>query len=697
MAEMSPELFAELETLEQKHAEHPQGRYFVPLANAYRKAGRVEQAETLIRDGLRHHPDYLSAHIVLGRCLRDRGAVDEAEETFRRVLDTDSQNLVALRSLGELAATSGRTGEARHWLERLVSVDPLNDEARELLDRLGEEEAGAAGVEVAAGDGFELPSEAEEGEGEGEGEGDAGPGEPVHAGATDEEPGHGSLLEEDLTLDAGAGGAHDEEPSPPWGLDTFEPIELEGDEPFAMEADLEVSHEVGHDEPEASTDEAEDLGLITFDGPVGTDDASLSGGTPPGGSEAGFAGEVDRRDAGEDAWDGPLDLDIDLGADDGAGPGALHEPEETGADEPGDAELATRTMADLYARQGFHDRAAEVYRRLLREGGEDPELRQRLEECEAATAVAAGGDEDADPFADSFAEGFIAADASEEEGEAAATFSDDPEGDDPHELDIDALERAFGEPEEAQVDEPQAEGEPAAPAADLSAGWGGDASAAGEPEDRETIGDFLTRLARWSPAEEREESEEQPEEEGQAPVAAAPDVTGGSDPVIDEAIDEAVTEEPVADEPADEIGSDAEPAPWEVTPEPAEAVHEEESDEGLLPWEEPAGEEAAAEGAAPDLEPWEEPIGLDSEAVDASAAGPDGDPGSPPPQEEAASGEDEADRDGLSFDRYFAEEEPGQAAASAEEGAGAGDESSDAGADDDDLESFQAWLQSLKT
>jgi tetratricopeptide (TPR) repeat protein len=176
MAEMSPELFAELETLEQKHAEHPQGRYFVPLANAYRKAGRVEQAETLIRDGLRHHPDYLSAHIVLGRCLRDRGAVDEAEETFRRVLDTDSQNLVALRSLGELAATSGRTGEARHWLERLVSVDPLNDEARELLDRLGEEEAGAAGVEVAAGDGFERPEPRTE-----EGEGDGGTDEPAHA------------------------------------------------------------------------------------------------------------------------------------------------------------------------------------------------------------------------------------------------------------------------------------------------------------------------------------------------------------------------------------------------------------------------------------------------------------------------------------------------------------------------------------
>ena len=124
----------EIEKLERKHAEHPEGRFFVPLANAYRKMGDVETAEALLRAGVERHPDYLSAHIVLGRCLADRGAVSEAEEELRFVISQDSQNLIALRTLGELAVSEGRTGEAAQWYRELLAVDPMNEEARQALE-----------------------------------------------------------------------------------------------------------------------------------------------------------------------------------------------------------------------------------------------------------------------------------------------------------------------------------------------------------------------------------------------------------------------------------------------------------------------------------------------------------------------------------------------------------------------------------
>src|SRR5688500_16136020 len=115
MAEVPPELAAEVQKLERYHAENPQGRYFVPLANAYRKMGALDQAEALLREGLRRHPDYLSAHIVLGRCLADGGATDAAVSEFRYVLSVDPQNLIALRSLGEMASEGGRSEEAVRW------------------------------------------------------------------------------------------------------------------------------------------------------------------------------------------------------------------------------------------------------------------------------------------------------------------------------------------------------------------------------------------------------------------------------------------------------------------------------------------------------------------------------------------------------------------------------------------------------
>jgi len=52
----------------------------------------------------------------------------------------------------------------------------------------------------------------------------------------------------------------------------------------------------------------------------------------------------------------------------------------------------TRTLAEIYARQGHAAEAAEIYRRLVKDHPDDPSLRERLYELERALAVAAGVD-----------------------------------------------------------------------------------------------------------------------------------------------------------------------------------------------------------------------------------------------------------------------------------------------------------------
>ncbi len=128
---------SEIEKLERRYAENPDGRFFAPLADAYRKAGNVTRALELVRAGLGKHPDYLSAHIVLGRCLLDKGDDAEAEQTFRSVLDLDAENIIALKSLAEITERTGRTSDARRWLQKLLVVDSMNVEAEADLQRLG--------------------------------------------------------------------------------------------------------------------------------------------------------------------------------------------------------------------------------------------------------------------------------------------------------------------------------------------------------------------------------------------------------------------------------------------------------------------------------------------------------------------------------------------------------------------------------
>jgi hypothetical protein len=128
---------SEIEKLEARWAENPDGRYFAPLADAYRKAGRVDDAIQVVTQGLIKHPDYLSAHIVMGRCFLEKKDDSGARGAFDKVLSLDSENIIALKSLAEIAERTGETDAARRWLQRLLVVDQMNTEAADDLERLG--------------------------------------------------------------------------------------------------------------------------------------------------------------------------------------------------------------------------------------------------------------------------------------------------------------------------------------------------------------------------------------------------------------------------------------------------------------------------------------------------------------------------------------------------------------------------------
>lgn len=127
---------SEIEKLEARYRENPKGRNFAPLADAYRKAGLIDNAIELCQAGLALHPDYVSGHIVHGRCLVDKKDDAGAETVFRKVLDLDPENILALKVLAEIAERNNRYDQAIEWLNRLLLADPMNGEAAEGLSRV---------------------------------------------------------------------------------------------------------------------------------------------------------------------------------------------------------------------------------------------------------------------------------------------------------------------------------------------------------------------------------------------------------------------------------------------------------------------------------------------------------------------------------------------------------------------------------
>jgi hypothetical protein len=168
---------SEIEKLERRYAENPQGLTFAPLAEVHRKNGEVQRALDLLGPGLALHPDYIPASIVLGRCHVDLGDVHAAERAFLHVLALDSENVIALKALADINERLLKFDEAERWLQTLLAVDRSNDEAREQLLRV-ETSRRQAGVASSA-----EPDSLRESAAPGEGRTDAAP-EP--AGATSE-------------------------------------------------------------------------------------------------------------------------------------------------------------------------------------------------------------------------------------------------------------------------------------------------------------------------------------------------------------------------------------------------------------------------------------------------------------------------------------------------------------------------------
>lgn len=401
MADLSPEFASEIQKLEANYASNP-GRFFVPLASQWRDAGDIATAERILRENISKFPG-LSAHVLLGRCLADRGAFPEAANEFHYVLSIDSQNLIALRTLAEMAAAGGRRADAERWYNELLAVDPMNVEARTALQQLARGGAApaapAAAAEPAWGN-VDIPSDEPASPATGADDGEFGM---IDLSAPDASPADASGVAADDSADLGEWGdlaldAPDEAPAAQpaaaaegGDFDAFGFVDLDA-EPAGSPADAGgtggwMDADARQDLGESAAADAGELPLLDAGYDDGMVDAPLAGADLP---------LLDLDDTVQDA--GLSAAASEPGAGFGFGePEAFDDAGHVAHEEDGhdrEAEMVTETMAELYASQGLHAQAADVYRELIRQRGEEPGLVRRLAELESRLEPASAGSAD---------------------------------------------------------------------------------------------------------------------------------------------------------------------------------------------------------------------------------------------------------------------------------------------------------------
>jgi tetratricopeptide (TPR) repeat protein len=105
-------------------AADPASLVFLDLAEALRRRGQLDAAQTVTRNGLTRYPELASAHDLAARIFVDRGDLDRAFESWVTALKHDPALLAAHKGLGFLYFRAGDSVSAERHLAYVAEADP---------------------------------------------------------------------------------------------------------------------------------------------------------------------------------------------------------------------------------------------------------------------------------------------------------------------------------------------------------------------------------------------------------------------------------------------------------------------------------------------------------------------------------------------------------------------------------------------
>jgi len=126
-------LAPEITKLLDKLKKEPASKLFLPLAEEYAKSGLLDEALSVLKEGLQIHPSYLTARVSLGKIYLQKGLTAEAKAEFENVIKMNPDNLLAHRKLAKIYKDEGAFGQCRSSCQRVLAQSPADREMVALL------------------------------------------------------------------------------------------------------------------------------------------------------------------------------------------------------------------------------------------------------------------------------------------------------------------------------------------------------------------------------------------------------------------------------------------------------------------------------------------------------------------------------------------------------------------------------------
>lgn len=114
--------------------DNPNSQIFAALSEALRKKGQVDKAFRVCQTGLKIHPDYGSAHLVMAKINIDKGMLDWAEMEVRKAMEIDGHSHSVDLLLAEILIHKEEYTEAIQMLNKLKATGANDRQVVRLLE-----------------------------------------------------------------------------------------------------------------------------------------------------------------------------------------------------------------------------------------------------------------------------------------------------------------------------------------------------------------------------------------------------------------------------------------------------------------------------------------------------------------------------------------------------------------------------------
>jgi tetratricopeptide (TPR) repeat protein len=114
----------------------PKSKVFAPLGEAYRKMGLIQEAISILENGVKLHPHFASGRVAYAKVLVEQKEYSKASEQLLAATDLSPENLLAQKLLAECFVHLKKPKEALRAFKMVMFLNPNDAHAQMHIKKL---------------------------------------------------------------------------------------------------------------------------------------------------------------------------------------------------------------------------------------------------------------------------------------------------------------------------------------------------------------------------------------------------------------------------------------------------------------------------------------------------------------------------------------------------------------------------------